>query len=184
MDIKNIENYEKFRKKAEISLMLTCDDILIENTPCIKRPILEPRYCTNKCKMYFDDSSLPPSCADITDLSNKCVIYGIYCKDKFYIGSTTDFGDRMMTHVKDSRKIKQSQKLYSNMMNNECISFVIGIVKDETTLRQVEHTIIKECKDYSIARACNFNDDEIKFIKESTNDSKRYAKKYCYNISD
>ena len=178
------ENYENFRKVAEIPLTVLYN-ILSENSPRIKRPILseQPIAFYNKCKMYFDKSSLPPSCADVTDLCNKCVVYGIYCNDKFYVGSTTDFGERMATHIKDTRKNRELQQLYSDMVKaGECISFVFCITESEETLSQAEHTVIKECKNYSVRKACNFDENAIKFITESIGDTKEYAQKYCYNI--
>lgn len=179
-------SYIEFRKLAEIQLVALYNPPQ-ENVPWIKRAVLteQPIAFYNKCKMYFDKSSLPLSCVDVTDLSNKYVLYGIYCNDKFYVGSTTDFGERMATHVKDTKKDNGMRQLYSDMTKTgECISFVFAVFGDEESLRNAEHTIIKECKSYSIKKACNFEVCAIRFINESIDDTKEYSQKYCYNIMD
>ncbi len=179
-------DYIEFRKLSEISL-ITLYNLPIENMPWVKRPSLseQPIVFYNKCKMYFDNSSLPPYCVDVTDVSNKNVLYGIFCNNKFYVGSTTDFGERMATHIKNTRKDKSLQQLYSDMIKNgEAVSFIFAIFEDEKMLKDAEHMLIKECKKYSIKKACNFDEKAEKFINESIEDTKEYAQKYCYNIID
>ena len=145
----------------------------------------QPIAFFNKCNIYFDESSLPLICTNVTDLSNKYILYGILCNGKFYIGKTQDFGERMSTHIKDSRNCKSSQQLYKDMLiTNECTTFIFGIVDNETLLEELEHRVIQECKDFSIELTCNNKEDLIKFIRESISDMKKYSSNYCYNIRD
>jgi hypothetical protein len=113
-------------------------------------------------------------------------IYGIYCNGKFYIGKTSDFGERLSTHIKDSRSDKKtSQQLYKDMVEcGECLVFIFCIVEDKETFDRLEHEIIKECKEFSIGLSCNFDQQKIKFITESIDDTKEYSLNYCYNIID
>ena len=68
--------------------------------------------------------------------------------------------------------------------NGEDVSFIFTIFEDEKMLKDAEHMLIKECKKYSIKKACNFDEKAEKFINESIEDTKEYAQKYCYNIID
>lgn len=179
-------DYENFRKMVDLSLSDRYDKGS-DDISYVKRALLteQPIVFYNKCKMYFDKSSLPPTCTDVTDLSGKCVVYGIYCNGKFYIGSTTDFGERMTTHIRDSRKNKKGQQLYSDMVKKgECLSFVFRIADNVKIMKEIEHLIISRCKEYSIEKACDFNKDMVRFINESFEDSREYEQKYCYNIID
>lgn len=182
MEIK--DHYYKFREQVDTVLRITY------NWPMSKLSWVKeinisqsPVAFFNKCNIYFDNSSLPPICSNITDLSNKYVLYGIYCCDKFYIGKTKDFGERLSTHIKDSRNSNSSQQLYKDMIKQgECLAFIFCVADDEKTFNDMEHTIINKCKQFSIDMACNFDKQKIKFIKESIGDTKEYALKYCYNI--
>ena len=179
------EIYTEYRKRADI-LLLTKFDIPSNEMIYIKdsRIAQTPIAFYNGCKMYFDESSLPCSYSDITDLSNKFVLYGIFCNNKFYIGQTTDFGERMATHIKDSKKEKKHQTLYQNMRETqECVSFVFAVFNDYETLKKAEATIIADCKQFSIEKRCCNDKNKIKFIMESINDEREYAQTYCYNIS-
>ena len=185
MDIKNY--YHDFRTKVDFILESNYN-LPTGNLPWIKKERISqlPIAFYNKCNMYFDESSLPPSCSNVTDLSNKHILYGIYCNNKFYIGKTSDFGERLSTHIKDSRiDKKSSQQLYKDMIKcGECLVFVFCIAEDKETLDILEHEVIKECKEYSIMLSCGFDQQKIKFITESISDSKEFALYYCYNIVD
>lgn len=177
--------YYEFRQIADTTLNVKYD-IPIGNLSWIKpfKRSGQPISFYNYCKMWLDESSLPPSCSDVTDLSNKGVLYGIFCNGKFYVGSTEDFGERMSTHVKDSKKNDLGQEMYSDMVKEgECFVFIFAIV-DNNILLSAESDLIGECKNYSIRKACKFNEKSIKFISESIADSKEYASKYCYNIKN
>ena len=178
--------YFDFREKIN-RLLVDHYHMSIENVPCVKREKIShsPVAFYNKSKMYFDESSLPLACTDISDLSNQNVLYGIFCKGKFYIGSTTDFGERISTHIKDAKKYKKKklQRLYADMVQTgECLAFVFATTDTEQDLRRLEHIVIRECKKYSIDKACNFDENAIFFINEGIDDSKEYANKFCYNI--
>lgn len=180
------KDYQDFRKSVRERIEALYN-LRQENISWVKRVVLskQPIVFYNKCKMFFDESSLPPSCSDVTDLSNKYVLYGIYCNNKFYIGSTGDFGERMTTHIRDSRKDKGLQRLYTDMAKTgECVSFVFGVLDNEKNLKDAEHTVIKECKDYSVKRDCKFDDRKVKFVSESLSDMKKCGQKYCYNIKN
>lgn len=145
----------------------------------------QPLSFWNGGKIYFDDASLPPQYSSVTDLSNKLVLYGILCNGKFYVGRTKDFGERISTHAKDARNNTSSQMLYQDMATKgECLAFIFCTTEDEETLKQMERTLIALNKDYSIAKACNFDAEKIRFINESVEDRKEYSSKYCYNIAD
>jgi hypothetical protein len=185
MDIK--EYYHNFRTKVDF-ILESCYNLPHGNLPWVKKEKISqlPIAFYNKCNIYFDESSLPPSCTNVTDLSNKYIIYGIYCNGKFYIGKTSDFGERLSTHIKDSRSDKKtSQQLYKDMVEcGECLVFIFCIVEDKETFDRLEHEIIKECKEFSIGLSCNFDQQKIKFITESIDDTKEYSLNYCYNIID
>lgn len=182
MDIKNY--YYDFRKRID-NILCVKYNLPIGNLSWVKKINISqsPIAFFNKCNIYFDNSSLPPNCSNVIDLSNKYVLYGIYCDGKFYIGKTKDFGERLSTHIKDSRNNKSSQQLYKDMIKcGECLAFIFGVVDVENLCNDIEHTIINECKQFSIDMSCNFDKQKIKFITESIDDTKEYALKYCYNI--
>lgn len=176
--------YYDFRKRVDLILSLQYN-LPQGNLSWVKSAKItqQPIAFFNDCNIYFDESSLPPICSNVTDLSNKYILYGIFCNGKFYIGKTKDFGERMSTHIKDSRNNTSSQQLYKDMLKNgECLTFIFGIADDVNTFDSMEHTIINECKKYSVELECNFDKQKIKFINESIEDTKEYALKYCYNI--
>lgn len=184
MEIKG--HYYEFRKRVD-RILSTQYNLPQGNLSWVKDAKIthQPIAFFNKCNIFFDESSLPPICSFITDLSSKYILYGIFCNDKFYIGKTKDFGERMSTHIKDSRNNNSSQQLYNDMLEcGECLTFIFGIAEDEETFDNMEHIIISECKNFSVEKECNFDSNMIKFIKESKADTKRYALKYCYNIID
>lgn len=184
--MKLTDTYYDFRKSARDTLKFTygLHELNLSNVNDVKLTN-DPISFYRECCMYFDKSSLPQCCKNVSDLTKLLVLYGIFCIDSFYIGQTTDFGERMSTHIKDAKKYKEYQRLYPNMVKaGECISFVFGVFDDIDTMEKAEHTIIRECKDYSIKKACNFNDAKYKFIKESKDDMREYALKHCYNIKD
>ena len=177
--------YYDFRRIADTVLTVKYD-IPTGDLPWVKefKKSNQPISFHNGCKMWLDESSLPPSCSDVTNLSNKGVLYGLFCNWKFYVGSTEDFGERMSTHVMDSKKDGLGQELYSDMIKTgECVVFVFAIV-DHSILLKAESDLIRECKEYSIKKSCNFDETAIKFITESISDSREYASNYCYNIKD
>lgn len=183
------EHYYEFRRRVDCILTMKYD-IPQGNTPYIKEANLTqiPLAFYNGCNMFLDLSSLPPFCVSVTDLSNKNVLYGIFCNEKFYIGQTTDFGERMSTHVKDSKKHKKQQKLYADMkMCKECCVFILGVFDGPNgveEMKNAETEIIQCCKNFSIEKECGYDKRQIKFIKESIEDEKEYSLKYCYNISN
>lgn len=68
----------------------------------------------NKVNCYVNLSSLPRGYNSIEDLSCKPVVYQITTKsNKLYIGSTSDFGERMDTHSKNARD--KETEMYSDM---------------------------------------------------------------------
>ena len=184
--IEIVDYYYDLRQKA--------DEVLVReyNTPIASKAWLkqakihpQPISFWNGGEIYFDDASLPPLCSSVTDLSNKFVLYGILCNGKFYIGKTTDFGERISSHAKDARNNTSSQQLYQDMARiQKCLVFVFCVAKTEGELNEMEHSLITMTKEYSIAKACGFNNERIQFIKESIQDTKEFAFKYCYNINN
>lgn len=179
-----LNSYYDFRKRADTEILLQYG-IADSNTPYIKSAQISatPICFYNGCTMRFDLSSLPPSCVDVADLSNKHILYGIYCNGKVYVGKTNDFGERMMTHIKDSKKPKTDQRLYKDMIKEkECFAFVFGIMDTKEQLDSAEHSIISLAKDFSIENHCKGDKSKISFIKESNQDIKKYSQCFCYNV--
>lgn len=190
MKLKNQDFYDAFKEKANL-LIEARYNLPTGNMPYVKPLKISevPLSFENKCAIYFDMNSLPVSCSYVEDLSNKQVAYGIFCNGKIYIGSTSNFGERMRTHAKDRQNGKKhkGQKLYADIVKSkrqECFSFVICISDDKEQIKEIEHTLIGLCKDMSLEKSCNYDEKIIKFIKESSDDTKKESLNYCYNIID
>lgn len=184
--MKIVDYYYNFRQKAN-DLLDREYAIPVGHKAWVKRAkvLHQPISFFNGCNIYFDETSLPPICSNVTDLSNQYVLYGILCNGKFYMGKTTDFGERMSTHAKDARNNTSAQLLYQDMIRTgECLVFAVCIAEDKETFDRIEHSLISLAKEFSIEKGCNFNNDLINVIKESIRDSKEYSSKYCYNIAD
>jgi len=183
--------YTEFRELADAEAL---SSVPHEYRPYIKRASLpdDPIAYHNKCCMYFDRSSLPPCCAGIKDLMGRNVVYGIYCRDKFYIGSTGDFGERVSTHIKESRGRTRGigrQQLYRDMADTgECVVFVCCICGTIGQARSVEHDVIRLCKQYSVRKKCEedgYADGSAEGIGEGRDSlAKEFEQAGCYNIND
>lgn len=82
------------------------------------------------------------------DLINKDVVYLLYTKDGVYIGQTTDFGERMHTHIKDTAEI--GRPFYESLRNNKIGYVTILHVFDKSNenkpinIREIEKRYLSE----------------------------------------
>jgi len=191
----NIEdNYYHFRRLAGIKLGVEYNtpsayNIFIKDAVIARNP-----FFNNVMKVWFDESSLPVSCTNISDLSNKFVLYGAYTNGetfRFYIGQTGDIGERITTHLKDIRKVNtlaEARTFHKEARKTgECIIFILGVFDTEEELKMAEHTMIAFNKDYSIEQSCK-SKEHYQFVQEMKNTTKSIYKDYtnahCMNIID
>ena len=146
---------------------------------------LERLFFINGVRLKIDLASLPPKCVDAECLSFKFVLYGIWCNGKLYIGKTDDFGERMITHIRDSQKNGLSQQLYYDMKKHgEAFCFVFGIFDTQEQLDAAETEAIAIAKEMSVKRTVNFDEDRFNVFKTMNEQRRNRERKYCYNIQD
>lgn len=105
---------------------------------------LEICALNNKFTLFLNKESC--ECFNIKnriDLQNKEVVYLIYTKDGCYIGQTSDFGERMHTHIKDVPVTDRD--LYDSIKRNKvCYVSILHVIDDNTGLgRGIEHEYLK-----------------------------------------
>ena len=180
------EYYYEVRRKVEekISSAFSLDNGYL---PYIKpADIIETTWFDNKVSMKFDKSSLPTSCNALMDLRNRFLLYGIYCNGKFYVGKTNDFGERMITHIRDARK-KEEKRLHKDMRNGkESFAFIFCELRSQEELDEAEHMAIKIAKNASLLSETTREDGDwyTKYVLESKELTAKYQSKRCYNIAN
>lgn len=107
--------------------------------PWIKKTNMKPLVFNGSTAIgYYSEDDLPNGIKYIEELKNKWVEYMLLFKTNGalpYFGSTGDFGERMLTHIKDGRS--EIRELYNLMRSEE--KFIIK------ALRVFDNE--KECRD-------------------------------------
>lgn len=185
--MKSEKYYYDVRRKVEdaVASTFSLDKSLL---PFVKKAnIVETTWFDNKVCMDFDKSSLPISCNSLKDLRNRFLLYGIYCNGKFYVGKTYDFGERMITHVRDARKTKEKtiQMIHKDMMKHKgTFSFVFCELRNQDELDNAEHIAIKIAKNASLVAETENKDGLMEYVLERKKMMREYQQKRCYNIAD
>lgn len=134
-------------------------------------------WYNNKVIAYFDTSTLPKG-MKLIDLRNKYVVYKIsfFNTKKVYYGQTSDFGDRVYCHIKDSRG--KNKRLYNNIRNcGHCIFSIIEVCESKEEARKIESRLIKEERNKIIKE----NAKEYYLLSES--EKKNFLIEHSYNIN-
>lgn len=175
-------HYLEFRRNAEKKLSAL--GLMNGNFPYLRNAnIQDTTWFDNETELFFDSSSLPISCNSIKDLSNRFILYGIFCKGKFYVGKTANFGERMSTHLSDAKK-REEKRLHKDMRNEgKGLAFVFCECPSQEVLDEAEHIAIKAIKDSSLHLAAG-SGKFCKLIKEDKKRTQEYQLKYCYNIKN
>ena len=138
----------------------------------------------NKTSLYLDKTTLPYTCKSILDLNNKCVLYYIITnKEITYIGITTDFGQRVQTHNKESRNDKDDnkKKLYKDIeLYGSAIVGILGVYETYEEGRNAESNLIKEIKETYLTEQYGF---DYSFLI-SENEQKEFLFTKFYNIQN
>ena len=146
--------------------------------------IIDTTWFDNKVSMKFDESSLPISCNTLFDLRNRFLLYGIYCNGKFYVGKTSDFGERMITHIRDARK-QEEKRLHKDMRSGkESFAFIFCELRNQKELDEAEHIAIKIAKEASLNAETENGEGFKKFVMEDKEMLKKYQLKRCYNVAN
>lgn len=150
--------------------------------PCVKKTNMKPLHFNDVAGIaYYSEDDLPEGIRYIEELNNRYVVYMILLKTNGgmpYFGSTGDFGERLLTHLKDGRSC--DRQLYELLRTeNKCIVKILGVFKTEEEAKEVEKYYIESYRQLIGAYICNqsiYNFKEMK-IRE-------IIKPYMLNITN
>lgn len=137
----------------------------------------------NKIAFYLDKSSLPDGYGNVLDLNNLGVLYYIVTEENIvYIGITTDFGQRIQTHIKESRSCKDNKKkLYKDIDLYGCgIIGIINVYETYEELCEAESRLIKDFKNLYLTEEFGSN---YEFLISEEKQREFLFKKF-YNIKN
>lgn len=182
----NLQTYYRFKEAIRDELKASFGERINTYSSIGFELSKHPIVGNNKMSLYLDESTMPIGYANLADLYNKSVVYGIWIPDtnKIYIGKSADIGERLVTHSKDARR--DMRKIYRDLRAvDKGIFFIVGVC-DEDCLSAAESKGISCAKDLSIRLFSENNttnaDFFYKFYKEEYKSEKENA--YCYNIND
>ena len=116
------------------------------NIPGIKKSNLQPLHFNNvAATAYYCPDDLPQSIKFIEEVKGKNIVYMLLLKTNGgmpYFGSTGDFGERMLTHLKDGRSAEK--QLYDHLRKEEkFLVKIMGVYDTESEARDAERYYIE-----------------------------------------
>lgn len=142
--------------------------------------MLIPLLGNNKVRnVFFDNESLlNKGLNSLHDLYGLYIVYSIIIGVIEYIGSTSDFGSRISTHIKNGRSL--SSRLYNDMRNStdNKIFRILEICQSESEMVEKEVEIIRNKRKEIINTHIG---EEKWFLSEQKID--RIVKKYLFNLN-
>lgn len=150
--------------------------------PGIKKTRLQPLHFNNVAAIaYYSEDDLPNGIRYIEELKNKFVTYMLLLKVNEgmpYFGSTKDFGERMLTHLKDGRSAEK--QLYDTLRKEDkFLVKILGIHETEKEAREVEKYYIESYRQLIGESICHQN---IYNYKET--EIREIIKPYLLNITN
>lgn len=150
--------------------------------PGVKKTNMQPLHFNDVAAIaYYSEDDLPDGIKYIEEINNKFVTYLLLLKTNGgmpYFGSTGDFGERLLTHLKDGRSCER--QLYDLLRKEDkFIVKILGVHKTEEEARDVEKFYIESYRQLIGKYIChqsiyNFKEMKIRDI----------IKPYMLNISN
>lgn len=152
------------------------------NIECVKKTHMQPLHFNDVAAIaYYSEDDLPEGIKCIEDVNNKYVTYMLLLKTNGgmpYFGSTGDFGERLLTHLKDGRSV--DRQLYELLRSEDkFIVKILGVFKTEKEAKDVEKYYIESYRQLIGKRICHQNIYNFKEMK-----IRDIIKPYMLNITN